>query len=100
MNPEHKFIQNTKDVVTPYIWMKAVSEIQKLFDRYECNNYSLFETLLYLELHIILHTYQSARWSQKISDILVYDLDWCKKEWNRNIEKLKEQSPPTLYTKE
>lgn len=100
MNQKHKFIQNCKDVIRSSIWVECVSEIQNLFNRYECNNYSLFETLLYLELHIVLHTHQNAFTSKNISNILIDELEWCKKEWNRNIDKLKEQSPPTLYTKE
>lgn len=100
MNQKYKFIQNVKNVCLYSWWMDSVSEIQQLFDRYGCNDYCLFETLLYLELHIKLHTWQNSLRSGNISAILIDDLDWCKKEWNRNIDKLKEQSPPTLFVKE
>lgn len=94
------FIKRCKYFIDSESFCDSFSDIQDLFERYCCNDYSLFGTLLCLDLNIKLNIMQNIYHSESIDEILIGDLEWSKKEWNKMIDKLKEQNPPTLFVKE
>lgn len=100
MTSEFKFIKTVFDIPDFNIYKESVLYIQALFDIYGSNDYSLFQKLLVIHLNRRLLILQDAYYDKHIAELIIGDRSYYNDEWNFYMNKLKEQSPPTLFVKE